>query len=47
MRAEQKATVGLNQGAVPGKTGSKVESILDTRPTLAEVGIAHNLSSRV
>jgi N6-adenosine-specific RNA methylase IME4 len=46
MIREQKETIGLNQGAVPGKTGSKSEPVLDPRPTLADVGISKKLSSR-
>jgi N6-adenosine-specific RNA methylase IME4 len=46
MLAEQKATVGLNQGAVPGKTGTKGAPVLDDRPTLASVGIDKKLSAR-
>lgn len=42
----QKETVGLNQGAVPGKTGNKGAPVLDPRPTLAEAGITKKLSSR-
>jgi hypothetical protein len=42
----QKGTVGLNQGAVPGKSGSKGEPLLDPRPTLADAGIDKKLSSR-
>lgn len=44
--AEQKTTVGLNQGAVKGKTGSKGKPVLDERPTLAAAGIDKKLSSR-
>lgn len=39
MLAIQKKTVGLNQGAIPGKTGSKAEPVLDPRPTLSDAGI--------
>jgi hypothetical protein len=46
MLVEQKKTVGLNQGAIPGKTGSKGEPVLDPRPTLSDAGIDKNLSSR-
>lgn len=42
----QKETVGLNKGAVPGKTGSKGNPVLDTRPTLASVGINKPLANR-
>jgi hypothetical protein len=35
LRRAQAATVGLNQGAVPGKTGLKSNPVLDSRPTLA------------
>jgi hypothetical protein len=42
----QKETVGLNQDAIPGKTGSKGEPLLDPRPTLANAGIGKKLSSR-
>jgi hypothetical protein len=38
--------VGLNQGATLGKTGTKGEPVLDSRPTLADVGISKKLSSR-
>ena len=38
--------MGLNQGAVPGKTGSKGAPVLDQRPTLADAGIDKKLSSR-
>jgi len=44
--AAQKATVGLNQGAVKGKTGTKAAPVLDSRPTLAAAGIDKKLSSR-
>jgi hypothetical protein len=43
----QKETVGLNQGAAPGKSGSKGEPVLDARPTLAAARIDKKLSSRV
>jgi hypothetical protein len=46
MLAEQKAGEGLNQGAVAGKTGTKGVPVLDTTPTLAEIGIPKKLSSR-
>jgi hypothetical protein len=39
MRQAQAATIGLNQGAVPGKTGLKANPVLDPRPTLASQGI--------
>jgi N6-adenosine-specific RNA methylase IME4 len=39
VRQAQAATVGLNQGAVPGKTGLKANPVLDPRPTLASQGI--------
>jgi hypothetical protein len=39
MRQAQAATVGLNQGAVPGKTGLEANPVLDLRPTLASQGI--------
>jgi N6-adenosine-specific RNA methylase IME4 len=42
----QKETVGLNQGAVRGKTGTKARPVLDDRPTLAAAGIDKKLSSR-
>jgi hypothetical protein len=42
----QKESVGLNQGAVKGKTGSKGNPVLDARPTLAEVGIDKALADR-
>jgi len=44
LREAQKATVGLNQGAVRGKTGLKNNPVLDTRPTLASQGIDKNLA---
>jgi hypothetical protein len=34
MLAEQKKTVGLNQGAIPGKTGIKSGPVLDSRADL-------------
>jgi hypothetical protein len=34
-----------NQGAVPGKTGSKGKPVLDTTPTLADLGIGKKESS--
>ena len=40
----QKATVGLNHGAVKGKTGSKGLPVLDSRPTLSDAGIDKKLS---
>jgi N6-adenosine-specific RNA methylase IME4 len=40
----QKETVGLNQGAVRGKTGLKGNPVLDPRPTLASQGIDKNLA---
>jgi hypothetical protein len=46
MIIEQRETVGLNQGGVPGKTGSKGVPVLDTRPKLANAGIDKKLSSR-
>jgi hypothetical protein len=44
--AAQKDTVGLNQGAVKGKTGTKRAPVLDSRPTLAQAGIDKKLSAR-
>src|SRR5215468_7467330 len=44
LRQGQKATVGLNQGAVPGKTGLRGNPVLDPRPTLASQGIDKNLA---
>jgi N6-adenosine-specific RNA methylase IME4 len=46
MRQAQKETVGLNQGAVPGKTGLKANPVLDSRPTLASQGIDKNLAQQ-
>lgn len=34
-----------NQGALPGKTGSKSEPVLDPTPTLAEIGISKKQSA--
>jgi len=34
-----------NQGALPGKTGTKAVPVLDTTPTLAEIGITKNQSA--
>lgn len=42
----QKNTIGLNQGAVKGKTGAKRVPALDQRPTLAQAGIDKKLSAR-
>ena len=36
----------MNQGALPGKTGLKGNPVLDTRPTLSNVGIDKNLANR-
>ena len=44
LRQAQKKTVGLNKGAVPGKTGLKANPVLDDRPTLASQGIDKNLA---
>src|SRR5262249_28501653 len=44
LRQAQKQTVGLNQGAVPGKTGLRGNPVLDPRPTLASQGIDKNLA---
>jgi N6-adenosine-specific RNA methylase IME4 len=44
LRQAQATTVGLNQGAVPGKTGSKANPVLDSRPTLASQGIDKHLA---
>ena len=44
LRQAQKETVGLNQGAVPGKTGLRGNPVLDPRPTLASQGIDKNLA---
>jgi hypothetical protein len=44
MMREQDQTVGLNQGAIPGKTGVKSTPVLDPRPTLASQGIDKNLA---
>jgi N6-adenosine-specific RNA methylase IME4 len=46
MRQAQKETVGLNQGAVPGKTGVRATPVLDTRPTLTSQGIDKNLAKQ-
>jgi N6-adenosine-specific RNA methylase IME4 len=46
MRRAQKETVGLNQGAIPGKTGVRATPVLDTRPTLASQGIDKNLAKQ-
>jgi hypothetical protein len=42
----QKQTIGLNQGAVKGKTGTKAAPVLDSRPTLADAGVDKKLSMR-
>jgi N6-adenosine-specific RNA methylase IME4 len=44
LRQAQKETVGLNQGALPGKTGLRGNPVLDPRPTLASQGIDKNLA---
>jgi hypothetical protein len=44
LRQAQKETVGLNQGAIAGKTGLKSNPVLDPRPTLASQGIGKNLA---
>jgi hypothetical protein len=44
LRQAQKETVGLNQGAVPGKTGLRGNPVLDPRPTLASQGIDKGLA---
>ena len=44
LRRAQAATVGLNQGAVAGKTGLKSNPVLDSRPTLASQGIDKQLA---
>jgi N6-adenosine-specific RNA methylase IME4 len=44
LRQAQKGTVGLNQGAIPGKTGLRGNPVLDPRPTLASQGIDKNLA---
>jgi hypothetical protein len=46
LRRAQAVTVGLNQGAVPGKTGLKSNPVLDSRPTLASQGIDKQLAPR-
>lgn len=46
LRQAQKETVGLNQGAIPGKTGLKANPVLDPRPTLASQGIDKTLAHR-
>jgi len=46
LRQSQKETVGLNQGAVPGKTGIRATPVLDPRPTLASQGIDKNLAKQ-
>ena len=46
LRVAQKDSVGLNQGAVPGKTGVKSTPVLDTRPTLVSQGIDKNLAKQ-
>jgi N6-adenosine-specific RNA methylase IME4 len=46
MRRAQKGSVGLNQGAIPGKTGVRATPVLDTRPTLASQGIDKNLAKQ-
>jgi N6-adenosine-specific RNA methylase IME4 len=42
----QERTVGLNQGAVPGKTGLRGRPGLDPRPTLASQGISKHLAQQ-
>jgi hypothetical protein len=44
LRVAQKETVGLNQGALPGKTGLRGNPVLDVRPTLASQGVDKNLA---
>jgi len=44
LRRAQKETLGLNQGAVAGKTGLRGNPVLDLRPTLASQGIDKNLA---
>jgi len=44
MRLAQKEAVGLNQGALPGKTGLRGNPVLDPRPTLTSQGIDKNLA---
>ncbi len=44
LRQAQKQAVGLNQGAVPGKTGLRGNPVLDARPTLASQGVDKNLA---
>jgi hypothetical protein len=46
MRQGQKETVGLNQGALPGKTGLRGNPVLDPRPTLRAQGIDKNLAQQ-
>jgi hypothetical protein len=46
MIAEQRASVGLNQGAVKGRTGTKSVPVLDPRPTLTAAGIDKHLADR-
>jgi N6-adenosine-specific RNA methylase IME4 len=46
LRQAQKETVGLNQGALPGKTGLRGNPVLDPRPTLASQGIDKNLANQ-
>ena len=46
MRQAQKQTVGLNQGAIAGKTGVRATPVLDARPTLASQGIDKNLAKQ-
>lgn len=43
---QQKKTVGLNQGAIKGKTGLKSNPVLDPRPTLISAGIDKNLANQ-
>ena len=44
LRQAQKETVGLNQGAVPGKTGLRGNPVLNSRRSLAGQGIDKNLA---
>jgi N6-adenosine-specific RNA methylase IME4 len=44
MTKAQAQSVGLNQGAIAGKTGLKANPVLDPRPTLKSQGIDKNLA---
>jgi hypothetical protein len=36
-----------NQGAIPGKTGSKARPVLDNTPTLADLGVSKSTKNGV